>query len=57
MWSFFFIGCLYLSDIYITRILVKNKHRKKTLRDEIGLCVQNHACSIVNTFGKAYVIT
>ena len=42
---------------YVARILVKNKHRKKTLHDEIGLCVENHTCSIVNTFGRAYVIT
>ena len=57
MWSLFFIGRMPIFEWYIARILVKNKHRKRILRDEIGLCVRNHTCSIVNAFGRACVIT
>ena len=44
----------------MARLVVKNGHQKETCYNELELCAQNKdnvLGSVVNTIGRAYVIT
>ena len=59
--AIFKIGHSYLSPYSCIRVVVENVHQKHTIcYDNIGLCAQNIGtviCLIINTIGRAYVIT
>ena len=60
MWPLFLIGCLYSSDKYMAKLVVKSKHQIDTCQSEIDIvCAQATDVfldSIMNMICRAYVL-